>query len=93
MKDMYFDFSVDYDGDIEDVSPYDDDLTETECEEVVKKLVEKDLIELGERSEGNIDISNGIIRLDYRVCTEVGEDWGDDVWEDVTREYPVSVIE
>lgn len=89
---MRFDFSVDVDGDIEYTSPYNDS-TEPECNEVLQKLLDKDLIQLGERTEGFINIERGMIKLDYRVCTELGDDWDTDVWEDVEEEYPISVIE
>lgn len=92
MRNLRFDFSVDNTGEIEYTSPYNDS-TKIECDEVLQKLLNRDLIELGERSEGFINIERGKIKLDYRVCNEVGEDWDSDVWEDVEEEYPISVIE
>ena len=84
MKDMMFDFSVGFDEEIEYVSPYGDE-TETECEEFLQSLLDDGEIEIGERSEGNIKIENNVVTLSYRVCTNVGEDWNDDNWEDVEQ--------
>lgn len=84
MKDMTFDFSVGFDEEIEYVSPYGDE-TEKECEEVLQKLLDEGEIQIGERTEGNISVENNVMTLDYRVCTNLGEDWNDDNWEDVNE--------
>ena len=92
MKNMDFDFSISFDGEIEYVSPYNDS-TSIDCEVILKKLLEKKLIDLGERSEGNVVIEDDIIILDYRVCVNLGEDWDSDEWDDVEETYPVSVLQ
>ena len=91
MKDMTFDFSVDTDGDIEEVSPYTD-TTEIDCTTVMNRILGGKKLGLGERTEGNCVVENDIVKLDYRVCTELGEDWDTDVWDDVKEEFPLMGI-
>lgn len=83
-NDLDFDFSVDYEGDIEYVEPQTN-----ENEEVLKFLINKDYIPVNERTEGNVIIKMGIVYLDYRTCTEVGEDWDEDIWEEHVSEHLV----
>ena len=52
----------------------------------VKKLMKSDEIYVGERTKGFVTFDDSIqpivYNVDYEYCTEVGEDWGDDVWEE-----------
>jgi hypothetical protein len=92
MNDLNFDFSLDNDGVWEDI---DNRIKceHDECITLLGTLVEKKKFILGERTEGNVDITNGVITLEYKRCIEVGKDWNDDVWEDEKSEFPVSDIE
>lgn len=90
MKNMEFDFSISFDGDIEDLSPTEG--TMIECTSVLKTLIKKNLISIGERSEGTVRIENKVIHLEYRVCVNVGEDWDSDEWDDIEETYPISVL-
>jgi len=65
-------FTIDCDGDIEYVTPM-------EYEDFVENLVNGGTIPVAERTEGTIYPDGRIV---YRICTEVSEDWNDDVWED-----------
>ena len=60
---------------------------DSEDEELVQPLEQVirdnwDKFFIGEKLEGNIEIINEQIRFEYRYCTEVGEDWSDDEWEE-----------
>jgi len=63
-----------------------ENITEEEGEEIVKKLMKSDEIYVGERTKGFVTFDDSIqpivYNVDYEYCTEVGEDWGDDVWEE-----------
>ena len=67
-----------------------DNITENEGEEVVTTLIKNNKISIGERTRGTITFDDSVqpivYDLDYEYCTEVGMDWGDDVWEDVQEE-------
>lgn len=67
-----------------------DNITENEGEEVVMTLIKNNKISIGERTRGTITFDDSVqpivYNLDYEYCTEVGMDWGDDVWEDVQEE-------
>ena len=67
-----------------------ENITESEGEEVVMTLIENNKISIGERTRGTISFDDSVqpivYNLDYEYCTEVGMDWGDDVWEDVQEE-------
>ena len=67
-----------------------DNITESEGEEVVITLIKNNKISIGERTRGTITFDDSVqpivYNLDYEYCTEVGMDWGDDVWEDVQEE-------
>ena len=67
-----------------------DNITESEGEEVVITLIENNKISIGERTKGTISFDDSVqpivYNLDYEYCTEVGMDWGDDVWEEVQEE-------
>jgi len=76
-------------GDVEYIDVIDN-ITESEGEEVVITLIENNKISIGERTRGTISFDDSVqpivYNLDYEYCTEVGMDWGDDVWEDVQEE-------
>ena len=76
-------------GDVEYIDVIDN-ITESEGEEVVTTLIENNKISIGERTRGTISFDDSVqpivYNLDYEYCTEVGMDWGDDVWEDVQEE-------
>ena len=48
--------------------------------------MKSDEIYVGERTKGFVTFDDSIqpivYNVDYEYCTEVGEDWGDDVWEE-----------
>ena len=88
---MEFDFSVDVDGEIEEVSSYTE-VTDTDCEQVMEKILNKKKLGLGERSEGNCIVVDEIVKLDYKVCMELGDDYDTDVWDDIKEEFPFEVL-
>lgn len=80
-QDLEFEFSIDFSGDIEYVEP------ETKVNEnVLGYLVKNDYIPVNERTEGSVTIKMGVVYIDYRTCTQVGEDWDTDVWEEKSTE-------
>ena len=87
-SDMEFEFSLDFQGQVEYIESENTDQF-LEYELVLLFLVEKDLIPINERTEGIVTIKMGIVYLDYKTCTQVGEDWNDDVWEEETSEHLV----
>ena len=87
-SDMEFEFSLDFQGQVEYVESENTDQFFI-YESVLLFLVEKDLIPINERTEGIVTIKMGIVYLDYKTCTQVGEDWNDDVWEEETSEHLV----
>lgn len=76
-------FSVDNTG-VEYVSVNFGSEDESELVKKITKILEKvvsdNLLEIGERSEGLIIPNRRSIVFDYKVCIELGEDWGDDKW-------------
>lgn len=80
-----FEFSVDFQGEIEYIESDDSD-QEGVYELVLLHLVKKGIVPTNERTQGTIQNQNGIIYTSYRTCTQVGEDWGDDNWEENDRE-------
>jgi hypothetical protein len=76
-----FEFSLDFQGQVEYIESEDTDQF-LELERVVLFLVEKDLIPINERTEGVVTIKDGVVEIDYKTCTQLGEDWGDDVWDE-----------
>jgi hypothetical protein len=76
-----FEFSLDFQGQVEYIESEDTDLF-LELERVVLFLVEKDLIPINERTEGVVTIKDGVVEIDYKTCSQLGEDWGDDVWDE-----------
>jgi len=87
-SDIEFEFSLDFQGQVEYVESENTDQFFI-YESVLLFLVEKDLIPINERTEGIVTIKMGIVYLDYKTCTQVGEDWNDDVWEEETSEHLV----
>ena len=65
-----------------------ENITEEEGEEIVKKLMKSDEIYVGERTKGVVSFDDEvqpiIYNVDYEYCSEVGEDWGDDEWEELS---------
>ena len=63
-------------------------ITIDEGVEIVKKLMKSDEIYVGERTKGVVSFDDEvqpiIYNVDYEYCSEVGEDWGDDVWEELS---------
>lgn len=63
-------------------------ITTQESEEIVNKLMKSDEIYVGERTKGNVTFDDSIqpivYNVNYEYCSEVGEDWGDDVWEELS---------
>lgn len=79
------DFSVSTIGnEIEDLNMYDDTNTYTEDQMsgLIDRLVSEKKLKVGERCEGDISIGGDNIVIEYRYCSEVGEDWGSDEWEE-----------
>lgn len=95
--DIICDFSIGFDREIEDVSMYEPQSSEG-VERFLQKIMEDDKIVIGERCEGSIevDMKKRIIKIEYRWCSDVGEDWNDDVWNDESvklsmDEYPIEL--
>jgi hypothetical protein len=84
-----FSFSLDYDSEIEEIS-HTENISEEESEEIVSKLINSDQIYIGERTEGVVEFDSDVhpivYKVDYRYCSKVGEDWNDDVWEELEVE-------
>ena len=79
-KDNTFEYSVDYNGDVEYVTPHSE-----ENEYVVRYFVETGNIPVNERTEGFITTNTEVgllVDIQYRTCTQVGEEWDSDVWEE-----------
>jgi hypothetical protein len=87
-SDMEFEFSLDFQGQVEYVESENTDQFFV-YESVLLFLVEKGLVPINERTEGVVTIKMGIVYLDYKTCTQVGEDWNEDVWEEETSEHLV----
>ena len=82
LKSFSFSYSL---GEVEEISN-EENISIEESEEIVKKLMKSDEIYVGERTEGSVefdtDVTPIVYNVDYRYCTEVGEVWNDDVWEE-----------
>ena len=75
-------FTINSIGDeIEDIVQYDE-VSEDVLRKFVQKLIDDDTIVIGEKTEGSIEMDDTNIKLEYKWCSEVGEDWDSDVWED-----------
>lgn len=78
MKNFYFELSET--GTWNDVSIMGDDITEGECVSLLEDWVEKKLIPIGEKTEGDVELKDGRWIGSGKVCVEVGEDWDKDNW-------------
>ena len=92
MVDTKFEFQLDNDGELEDLSIWEGDTTETECKSIVQRMKDGKKIGYGERTEGTVEIENDHIVYTERVCMELGEDWEQDNWSDETQNFPLSDI-
>jgi hypothetical protein len=88
-SDVEFEFSLDFQGQVEYIESENTDQF-LEYELVLLFLVEKDLIPINERTEGIVTIESGMVYISYKTCTQVGEDWNDDVWDEGTSEHSVN---
>lgn len=75
-----FDFSVDFDGNVEYIQPVT--VWKDEEELLVKFLVEGGHIPVNERTEGHISVDQGKVDVYYSTCLRLGEDFTDDSWVD-----------
>ena len=68
-----------------------ENITESEGEDVVMTLIKNNKIVIGERTKGKISFNDSsqpiVYHLDYEYCSRVGVDYYDDEWE--TREDEV----
>ena len=87
-KNCPVEFSVDYDGNMEDLDLGGNDITEDEIETLIKKVIDSGELILGERSTGLIEIFSNKIVFDYQYCEDVGEDWDSDVWVEEKFDIP-----
>ena len=80
------DFSVGFDNEIEDISLYSPLDSEKSLEKFLNRIIEEKKLRVGERCEGSIFVKDterfDEIKIEYRWCSDVGEDWNDDVWND-----------
>jgi len=88
-SDMEFEFSLDFQGQVEYVESENTDQFFV-YESVLLFLVEKGLVPINERTEGVVTIKTGVVEIFYKTCTQVGEDWNDDVWDEKTSEHSVN---
>jgi len=88
--DLISDFIISSIGnEVEEVVMYDDDITtEDKVRTFLEKLIGDKKIIIGEKCEGSIEMDDTNIRIEYKWCSEVGEDWDSDVWEDEILELP-----
>jgi hypothetical protein len=84
-------FSVDFQGQCEYVQSENTEQF-LEYEQIILFLVEKEIIPINERTEGLVEIVDGIVNVNYRTCTQVGDDWDTDVWEEGSSENPISEL-
>ena len=87
MKNIVCDFTIGFDKDIEDIVMYDEDgFTKEQMETFINKMIKEKQIVIGEKCEGSIfseDRNNvGVFIIEYKWCSEVGEDWDSDIWND-----------
>ena len=86
LKSFSFSYSLD---EVEEIS-FNENISVEESEEIVFRLINSDEIYVGERVEGVVEFDSDVhpivYKVDYRYCSEVGEDWNDDVWEDLEVE-------
>ena len=86
MRVLVCDFSVSSIGnEIEEIVMYDDEnYTEEKIETFIKGLIDDDKLTIGERCEGSIEVDEEekMVIVEYRYCSEVGDDWNTDEWEE-----------
>jgi hypothetical protein len=86
LKSFSFSYSLD---EVEEIS-HNENISVEESEEIVLRLINSDEIYVGERTEGSVEFDSSdypiVYKVDYRYCSEVGEDWNDDVWEELEVE-------
>ena len=87
MKNFYFELSET--GVWNDVSIMDNDITEVECVSLLEDWVERKLIPIGEKTEGDVELKDGRWVGSGKVCVELGDDWNGDVWE----EFEINISE
>jgi hypothetical protein len=81
MDNLIGDFSVNFEGEVEEVNSYDDEFTDEVLYELVVLMVKGGHLNVGERSEGSIYVSKKLLKFKYRMCVSVGKDWGLDKWK------------
>ena len=91
MKDMSFEFTVDNGGEIEDIELYSETM-EIDCRSVMKRILESKKLGLGERSEGMCEVEKDVVKLHYRVFSELGEEYVDHKWEELKEEFPIGEL-
>jgi len=77
-----FDFSVGFDNEIEEIVPWTDDHDEDSGENFINRIVREKKLIVGERSSGSVSVDDHFIKVEYKWCSNVGEDWNDDTWND-----------
>lgn len=85
--DIVCDFSVSgLDNEVEDICMYDDEIcTEKKMTEFVERIVKEKKIRIGERCEGDISFDGDKVIVEYKYCSQVGDDWDTDEWEEDQR--------
>jgi len=91
MRELVCDFSVSgLDNEIEEIVMYDEEIvTEERMTEVINNMVKGKMIKVGERCEGTVEIELGVFYVEYKWCSEVGDDWDTDSWEEETFEVNI----
>jgi hypothetical protein len=83
-----FEFSYCLD-EVEEITD-NENITESESENVLITLIENNKISIGERTKGTISFDDSVqpivYHLDYEYCSQVGVDWYDDDWEEVQEQ-------
>ena len=76
-------------GEVEEIID-NENITESESEDVLITLINNNKVSIGERTEGTISFDDSVqpivYNLDYQYCSQVGMDWGRDVWERVRED-------
>jgi len=60
------------------------DLFDTEIKKFLLDLIDKNYLIVGERCRGTIFVTDNKVKIEYTYCSELGEDWNDDLWIDKT---------
>ena len=76
-------------GEVEEITDMEN-ITEQEGEKIVEDLINGGKISEGERTRGYVSFDDSvepiIYKVNYEYCTGLGEDWGDDQWEEEVLE-------